>query len=122
MNWRSCELGHDYDAALQQLHDTATWLNRLNPDAASSLREGLEETLTVVKLGYSETPRKTLATTNPIESALGVTRTVTRRVKRWRDGSMKLRRCATGLLKVEQKFRRIKGYRDIPKRIAALEA
>ena len=114
--------GHDYDAALQQLQDTATWLNRLNPDAASSLREGLEETLTVVKLGLSETLRKTLATTNPIESALDTTRTVTRRVKRWRDGSMKLRWCAAGLLKVEQKFRRIKGYRDIPKLITALEA
>lgn len=83
--------GHDYDAALKQLHDTATWLNRLNPDAANSLREGLEETLTIVKLGLSETLRKTLATTNPIESALDTTRTVTRRVKRWRDGSMKLR-------------------------------
>ena len=114
--------GHDYDAALKQLHDTATWLNRLNPDAANSLREGLEETLTIVKLGLSETLRKTLATTNPIESALDTTRTVTRRVKRWRDGSMKLRWCAAGLLKVEQKFRRIKGYRDIPKLIAALEA
>ena len=114
--------GHDDDAALKQLHDTATWLNRLNPDAANSLREGLEETLTVVKLGLSETLRKTLATTNPIESALDTTRTVTRRVKRWRDGSMKLRWCAAGLLKVEQKFRRIKGYRDIPKLITALEA
>lgn len=114
--------GHDYDAALQQLHETATWLNRLNPDAANSLREGLEETLTVVKLGLSETLRKTLATTNPIESALDTARTVTRRVKRWRDGSMKLRWCAAGLLKVEQKFRRIKGYRDIPKLISALEA
>ena len=75
-----------------------------------------------MKLGLSETLRKTLATTNPIESALDTARTVTRRVKRWRDGSMKLRWCAAGLLKVEQKFRRIKGYRDIPKLIAALEA
>ncbi len=114
--------GDNYEAALKQLHDTATWLNRLNPDAAHSLREGLEETLTVVKLGLSETLRKTLATTNPIESALDTTRTVTRRVKRWRDGSMKLRWCAAGLLKVEKKFRRIKGYRDIPKLIAALDA
>lgn len=114
--------GDDYAAALQQLHDTATWLNRLNPDAASSLREGLEQTLTVVKLGLSETLRKTLATTNPIESALDTARTVTRRVKRWRDGSMKLRWCAAGLLKVEKKFRRIKGYRDIPKLITALDA
>ena len=75
-----------------------------------------------MKLGLSQTLRKTLATTNPIESALDTTRTVTRRVKRWRDGSMKLRWCAAGLLKVEKKFRRIKGYRDIPKLIAALDA
>jgi putative transposase len=114
--------GTDHDAALKQLRGTVTWLKRLNPDAASSLAEGLEETLTVVQLGLSETLRKTLATTNPIESALDTTRTVTRRVKRWRDGSMKQRWCAAGLLKVEKKFRRIKGYRDLPKLIAALDA
>jgi len=60
----------DYDAALRRLKTTARWLDRLNPDAAASLREGLEETLTVVRLGVPDLLRRTLATTNPIESAL----------------------------------------------------
>jgi putative transposase len=74
-------------------------------DAAASLREGLEETLTVVRLGVSESLRRTLATTNPIASALSITRRVTARVTRWRDGDMRKRWCAAGLLQAESKFR-----------------
>lgn len=55
---------------------TARWLERLNPDAAASLREGMEETLTVVRLGVPELLRRTLATTNPIESAFSVAENV----------------------------------------------
>ncbi len=79
----------DYEAAKTSLEETARWLTRINPDAAASLREGLEETLTVVRLGVPATLRRTLATTNPIESALSVTRRVTARVTRWRDGDMR---------------------------------
>ena len=57
----------DYDEALKRLKTTARWLDRLNPDAAASLREGMEETLTVIRLGVPELLRQTLATTNPIE-------------------------------------------------------
>lgn len=103
----------DYERAKKQLLTTVRWLERLSPDAASSLREGMEETLTVVKLGLPEALRKTLATTNPIESALSVTRTVTGRVTRWRDGDMRLRWCTAGLLRAEEKFRRIKGFRHL---------
>ena len=98
-----------YEAVKTSLEATARWLARLNPDAASSLREGLEETLTVVRLGVTGALRRTPATTNPIESALSVTRRVTARVTRRRDGDMRRRWCVAGLLRAESKFRRVKG-------------
>jgi putative transposase len=112
----------DYAKAETSLEGTARWLDRLNPDAASSLREGLEETLTVVKLGVPGVLRRTLATTNPIESALSVTRRVTSRVTRWRDGDMRRRWCVAGLLRAESKFRRVKGHRGMPTLLKALES
>jgi putative transposase len=66
--------------------------------------------------------RKTLATTNPIESALSVTRRVTARVTRWRDGDMRRRWCVAGLLRAESKFNRVKGYRALPALLKALES
>jgi hypothetical protein len=113
---------NDYETAKQSLEGTAKWLSRINPDAAASEREGLEETLTVVRLGVSPALRRTLATTNPIESALSVTRQVTARVTRWRDGDMRQRWCAAGLLSAEAKFRRVKGYRDMPTLLKGLES
>jgi hypothetical protein len=65
--------------------------------------------------------RRTLATTNPIESALSVTRRVTARVTRWRDGEMRRRWCVAGLLRAESKFRRVKGHQALPKLTKALE-
>jgi transposase-like protein len=111
----------DYETAKRSLEGTATWLVRINPDAAASLREGLEETLTVIKLGVSGVLRRSLATTNPIESALSVTRRVTARVTRWRDGDMRKRWCVAGLLRAESKFRRLKGHRAMPGLLKALE-
>jgi transposase-like protein len=111
-----------YATAVASLEATARWLERLNADAASSLREGLEETLTVVKLGVAGALRRTLVTTNPIESVLSVTRRVTARVTRWRDGDMRRRWCAAGLLRAESKFRRVKGHRAMPSLLKALEA
>jgi putative transposase len=113
--------GTVYETAKASLEATARWLDRLNPDASSSLREGLEETLTVVKLGVPGVLRRTLATTNPIESALSVTRRVTARVTRWRDGDMRRRWCVAGLLRAESKFRRVKGHRAMPALLKALE-
>jgi transposase-like protein len=112
----------DYATAKASLEGTARWLDRLNADAAASLREGLEETLTVVRLGVPGALRRTLATTNPIESALSVTRRVTARVTRWRDGDMRRRWCVAGLLRAEEKFRRVKGHRAMPALLKALEA
>ncbi len=111
----------DYDRALGRLQTTARWLDRLNPDAAASLREGMEETLTVVRLGVPELLRRTLATTNPIESAFSVAQNVTRRVKRWREGDMRQRWCVAGLLRAESKFRRVKGYRHLSQLLKALD-
>jgi len=110
-----------YQTAKASLEATARWLDRLNADAASSLREGLEEMLTVVRLGVPGPLRRTLATTNPIESALSVTRRVTARVTRWRDGDMRRRWCVAGLLRAESKFRRVKGHRALPTLMRALE-
>lgn len=111
----------NYDQALRRLKTTARWLDRLNPDAAASLREGMEETLTVIRLGVSDLLRRTLATTNPIESAFSVAENVTRRVKRWRDGDMRQRWCVAGLMRAESKFHRVKGYRHMPQLLKALD-
>ena len=111
----------DYDAAKKSLELTVRYLEKLNPSAATSLREGLEETLTVHKLGVAGLLRKTLQTTNPIESCFSVSRTITSRVKRWRGDDMVQRWAVASLLRAEKNFRRIKGYREIPKLIAALQ-
>jgi transposase-like protein len=100
---------------------TVKWLRKISPAAAGSLEEGLEETLTVVRLGVPELLRKTLSTTNPIESAFSVAESVTRRVKRWRDGDMRERWCVAGLLDAESRFNRIKGYKHLPLLLAALD-
>lgn len=111
----------DHRQAVKALNTTVAWLRRLNPDAAASLQEGLEETLTVVRLGVPELLRKTLSTTNPIESAFSVAEAATRRVKRWRDGDMRQRWCVAGLLDAERRFNRAKGYRHLKLLIDALQ-
>lgn len=111
----------DYGQALELLTQTVAWLRRINPDAAASLREGLAETLTLARLGIHTDLRKTLSSTNVIESAFSVTEQVTGRVKRWRDGDMRWRWCAAGLLHAEEHFRRVDGYRHLGKLVAALE-
>lgn len=111
----------DYEEAKKSLDLTVKYLERLNPSAAASIREGLEETLTLHKLGVTGFLRKTLSTTNPIESCFSVTRTVTGRVKRWNGGDMVQRWAVAALLRAEKRFKRVKGYREIPKLIVALE-
>lgn len=98
-----------------------SWLRKISPASAASLEEGWEETLTVVRLGVPELLRKTLATTNPIESAFSVAESVTRRVKRWRDGDMRERWCVAGLIDAETRFRRIKGHKHLRQLIATLD-
>jgi transposase-like protein len=110
-----------YDEAKESLELTVRYLERLNPDAASSLREGLEETLTVHKLGITGRLRRTLATTNPLESCFSGVRTTTGRVKRWRGGDMAQRWAVTALLRAEKKFRRVRGYKELPRLSAVLQ-
>jgi transposase-like protein len=112
----------DFDQAKAQLDKTVEWLEGINPSAAGSLREGLEETLTLHRLGLPEALRKSFQTTNLIESALSVASDVAGRVKRWRAGDMRLRWIAAGLLAAEKQFRRVRGHKLMPKLLAALDA
>jgi transposase-like protein len=84
----------------------------VNPSAARSLEEGREETLTLHRLGLSPLLRRSLSTTNLIESCLPTVRHVARNVKRWQGGDPVARWTAAGLLEAEKKFRRLKGYRE----------
>jgi putative transposase len=110
----------DAHAAKRALDTLARKLERINPDAAGSLREGLDETLTITRLGVTGTLTKTLATTNPMESTIDIVRTHARNVKRWRDGDMRLRWAAAGMLAAEQQYRRVKGYKQLDKLADAL--
>ncbi len=111
-----------YDEAKKALEKVIAELERINPSAARSLAEGLDETLTIHRLGVPEKLRKTLFSTNPIESAFSVVEEKCGRVKKWQGGDMKLRWVASGLLFAEAQFRKVKGYREIPQLIAALNA
>jgi transposase-like protein len=100
----------------------ATELDRSWPDAAGSLREGLDDMFTVRRLGIDGTLARTLVCTNMIESMISIARTTTRNVKRWRDdGDMRRRWCAAGMLEAERKFRRVRGHKQMPTLVAALE-
>lgn len=112
----------NYEDALKSLQATAKWLDRLAPDAADSLREGMEETITVIKLQLPEILTRSLASTNIVESAFSVARKQTARVKRWRSGDMRKRWCLAGLMRAEQSFKRIKGYKSMDKLVRALDA
>jgi transposase-like protein len=112
----------DPDRALADLEALASSLKKPHPGAAASLREGLAETLTVLRLGVGPTLRSTLRSTNPIESMIEICRAKSRNVKRWRDGDMALRWCAAGMVEAGKQFRRVKGFREIPKLRAALDA
>lgn len=103
-----------YAEAKRALESLARSLERLNPSAAASLREGLEETLTLHRLEIPESLRQSLRTTNLIESCFSRTRHLTRNVKRWHGGDMVQRWAATMLLTAEKTFRRLKGYRAMP--------
>lgn len=102
---------NDAKRALDQLHRE---LMDLNPSAARSLEEGLEETLTVHKLRVPDQLRRTLCCTNVIESAFSIVETVCRNVKRWQSGDQIERWVASGLLVAERQFRRVIGHRQIP--------
>jgi putative transposase len=88
---------------------------------AGSLREGLDDTLTLMRLGITGQLATTLCSTNPCESMIEIVRHTQRNVKRWQDGDMRKRWTAAGMLVAEQQFRRIIGYRDLAKLVIAIE-
>ncbi len=111
----------DADLAEQRLQLLAGELDRTWPDAAASLREGMHETLTLMRLGITGQLAKTLSSTNPCESMIEIVRHTQRNVKRWQGGDMRKRWTAAGMLVAEQQFRRIIGYRDLATLVIAVE-
>jgi transposase-like protein len=112
----------DPELAARRLTQLAAGLERTHPGAAASLREGLAETLTLQRLGVSGALYRTLRTTNAIENLNGLVGHFTRNVRRWRDGRMLVRWIAAALDEARRSFRRVRGYRDLPKLIAVLDA
>ncbi len=111
----------DAELAKQRLELLASELDRTWPDAAGSLREGMHDTLTLMRLGIAGQLAKTLSSTNPCESMIEIVRYTQRNVKRWQDGDMRKRWTAAGMLVAEQQFRRIIGYRDLAELVIAVE-
>jgi putative transposase len=111
----------DYAAAKQALNQLHRELMDLNPSAARSLGEGMEETLTVHRLHVPMQLRKTLASTNVIESAFAIVERVCRNVKRWHGGDQRERWVGSGLLVAQKQFRRITGHKQIPDLVRVLE-
>lgn len=111
---------NDVKTAQRLLLDLARRLEAEYPSAAESVREGLDETLTVLTLKLSPRLRRALATTNAAENLISRIRIVKRNVKRWRGGQMMLRWVAAGILEAAKGFRRVKGYADMPTLVNAL--
>jgi putative transposase len=108
--------------AKRMLEGLARQLERKHPSAAASLREGLDETLTVMRFDLPEHLARTLSTTNPIEFINGRIRKTTHNVARWDGGEMVLRWLAVALIEASKSFRKLRGYKGMPKLIAALRA
>ena len=111
----------DYDRAYEQLTRLADELDRTHPGAAASLREGMEETLTVIRLGIKGKLKRTLESTNPAESMIDCVRTTQRNVKHWTSGEMGMRWTAAGMLEAEKQFRKVIGYTALPQLAIAIE-
>jgi hypothetical protein len=112
----------DHLTALAALEDLARGLDHKHPGAAASLREGLDETLTVLRLGVPPTLARTLRSTNAIESMIEICRDHSANVKNWSSGSMALRWCAAGMGEAAKQFRRVNGHLHLPALRQALDA
>src|ERR1700690_805665 len=112
---------HPTPRALDQLTRLGDELERTHPGAAGSLREGMEETLTVIRLGIKGKLRRTLESTNACESMIDCVRTTQRNVKHWSSGEMGMRWTAAGMLEAEKQFRKVIGYTDLSRLAVAIE-
>jgi transposase-like protein len=111
----------DADLAKRRLEGLASSLEAEHPGAAGSIREGLDETLTLQRLGIEGSLYRTLRSTNTIENLNGGVATYTRNVKRWKGGGMIVRWVSAAVLEAQKRFRRIRGYKEMDRLIAALE-
>jgi putative transposase len=111
----------DATLAKRRLLQLAAGLDHSHPGAAAALREGLDETLTLQRLGVPAALYRTLRSTNAIENLNGLVGHFVRHVRRWRDGRMLVRWIAAGLQEVGRSFRRLRGHRDLPALIRALD-
>ena len=116
--WRNT----DAAKGLKEMETLARSIDEQHPGAASSLREGMEETFTINRLGVPAKLAVTMFSTNIVESAISVARTAHRNVKRWRSGKMAERWAAAGMSVAQRQFRKVDGYREIPALVAALQA
>jgi putative transposase len=105
-----------------ELEQLARELAKTHPGAAASLREGMTETLTILRLEVPPALARTLHSTNPVESMIEICREHSKNVKRWRGGTMALRWCAAGMLEAGHQFRRVNGHMHLPKLRAALNS
>ncbi len=108
------------EAGLAKMEKMASWLEREYPTAAASLREGVEETFTINRLGLPPSLHRCLGTTNLIESPQSGVRKRTGNVSRWRDGEMVLRWMAGAYLLTEKSFRKVAGHENLWTLAAAL--
>jgi len=121
---RKMRAAYHADSALVaqvELEVLARALDKTHPGAAGSLREGLEETLTVLRLNLPPRLARTFRSTNAVESMIEICREHARNVKRWRDGQMALRWCAAGMIEAGKQFRRVNGHMHLQTLRAALE-
>ncbi|MFZ0378027.1 MAG: IS256 family transposase [Solirubrobacteraceae bacterium] len=112
----------DHDRALEQLTSLALELDHAHPGAAASLREGMEETLTVTRFGITGKLKLALQSTNPCESMISTVRVIHRNVKHWSSGDMCLRWTAAGMLEAETRFRKVQGHRGLATLAVKIEA
>ena len=112
--WKMLHGFNDYSSSQREYNNLLSWLSRINHAAFTSLKEAGMETLTTIKLKVSPLLRRTLSSTNPIESAFSIVRDKVSRVKNWRSSSDQVMRwAAVSLVEAEKKFRAVKGYKDL---------
>ena len=112
---------NDAKLAKRRLERLASSLESDHPGAAASVREGLDETLTLQRLGVTGTLYKKLRSTNAVENLNSGIATYSKNVKRWQGGSMAVRWVSAAIVEAGKKFRRVQGWRDIAKLVAALK-
>lgn len=104
----------DYDKVKRELTRTEKELSIINESAVGSLEEGLEETLTLHRLGLFDKLGKSLKTTNCIESLMALIGQKTDKVDYWKNSNQKQRWLAAALLDIEPRLNKIRGYRYLP--------